>query len=97
MANVGEKASTLGILVLLIISWVSPFYLQRPAPDSETSADESGGSNNDDRLQATPAKRPALSGFIFRPSPLQQATQGFSLKKPILSASTATNSMCSTL
>jgi len=38
----------------------------------------------------TPTKRPAFSGFNFRPSPLQQATQGFSLKQSSLSSATGT-------
>ena len=56
-------------------------FLQRPA-DSQSPEDESEGSG------AQAPKRPALSGFSFRPSPLQKATQGLILRQSSLATCT---------
>ena len=53
------------------------FSSQRPAERQIGPEDE------EDRKDTAPQKR-SVSGFVFRPSPLQKATQGFALKQATL-------------
>ncbi len=101
MAQIGQKVSYNFIKMhskysTLNNDSLSVYSLQRPNCDADTSTDTIA---KDEPLQASPSKRPAtgLSSFSFRPSPLQSATKGFtlrqsSLKPPLMSVAVPTPS-----
>lgn len=64
------------------------FTLSQRSAASQNPEDEGEGHIEEGGAQA--AKRPALAGFSFRPSPLHKATQGLILKQSTLTAPPST-------
>ena len=76
---------------MLILPCISVFQIQRPAADpateggGESEGHEASTATSSSVASPPAAKRPAMpSNFVFRPSPLQQATQGFVLRQSSL-------------
>lgn len=64
------------------------------AAESQDPAEEDGSKGSEEGAQ--PAKRPAMSNFSFRPSPLFKATQGLILRQSSLTPPSTTGTSYTT-